>query len=198
MSDSIAAFVLRPGIICTVVLISTSGLLSSAPAKANAPDNCQRIDTTELPSPDARWIARVYGKICDLGITSSAAVLVDLSRAGVKESPTTVLSIDMPADKKQWAKPKWETSQRLAIQLPGSANIALQMATLQDVAIQVRFCPNDQAQRSRWLVYKTAYHKWVADMAAWSQAKGRNSAAASSRPVPPVPPEGHEPDPSCE
>ena len=86
----------------------------------------------------------------------------------------------------------------IRIRLPRSANIALQMANFQNIEVQVSFCPGDPAERERWLAYRSAYHKWVSDMAVWSQAKKRDPNAAGLEPVPPTPPPGANPDSSCE
>lgn len=91
-----------------------------------------------------------------------------------------------------------ESSKKIAIQLPSNANIALQMANFQNIEVQVRFCPSDAAVRERWLVYSAAYHKWIADTAAWSQVKRRGPNAVGLEPVPPRPPSGGNPDFSCE
>src|SRR5262249_47050774 len=141
-------------------------------------NKCERMDTSELSSPDARWFVRVYGKVCDLGIESSAAVIVDLALSESPDSAVTILSVDMPADKLGWPKPKWESSNRIIVQLPGSANIALQMAKVQNIEIALRFCPGGQAERDRWLVYKAAYRKWAGDVAAWARLSRQGAAGA--------------------
>lgn len=166
-------------------------------AHAGDADNCEHIDASEFWSPDAHWVARLYGYICNLGIMSSAAVKVDLVSAALPDSPVTILSVDMPSDKRHWPEPKWESPQALVIQLPSSANIALQMARFQNIEVQLRFCPSDPAIRDRWLAYRATYHQWVVDMAAWSRLRNQDPSKAGPEPVVPKPPEGREPDASC-
>jgi hypothetical protein len=113
------------------------------------------------------------------------------------ESSVTILSVDMPSDKRKWPKPEWESSKKIVIQLPGSANIALQVASFQNIEIQLRFCPSDPANRDRWVAYKAAYHQWVVDMAAWSRLVSQDPHTAGPKPVSPTPPEGRQPDASC-
>lgn len=181
-----------------LALIWTLLAFDSQLAFANDGESCDREGMKEFRSTDGRWIARVYGKTCDLGIMTSAAVLVDLVQAGVPDSAVTVLSIDMPTSENLWPKVQWESPNRLVIQLPANANIALQMANFQNIAIQVRFCPEDSAERSRWLAYRAEYRKWIADMAAWTQTKRRDPDSAGPEPIVPKAPKGREPVSSCE
>jgi len=179
-----------------VILIGVSMLSESRVALA-ANESCERTDVSEVTSPDARWVARIYGKLCDLGITSSAAVLVDLVRAQAPDTPVTVLSIDMPSNKGLWPHAKWEGAGRIVLELPSNANIALQMANFQNIDIQVRFCTGDPTERDRWLAYRAAYHKWIADMSAWTQARSRDPGAAGPQPRAPTPPGARPVDASC-
>lgn len=165
---------------------------------AEGANNCESLNISELTSPDAHWVARVYGKVCDLGLASSAAVIVDLARSSSLQTRTVILSVDMPSDNSLWPKPRWESSGKLAIQLPSNANIALQMATFQDVEIQVRFCPTSPEERSRWLAYRAAYRKWVKDMSAWKESRRRDPSAGGSEPVQPTPPAGRAADSACQ
>ena len=167
-------------------------------ALANDTNNCERMNTAEFKSPDAAWVAHLYGKVCDLGISSSAAVIVDLARTGAADAGTSVFSIDMPSDPSLWPRPRWESPKLLIIQLSSNVNVALQMSNFQDIRIQVLFCPVDPAKRNQWLAYRAAYHKWIEDMAAWSQTRKRDPGAAGPEPSQPMPPEGRKPDSSCQ
>lgn len=187
----------RGGAAIATVLLLARALFVGDAAFAKDVDNCQRINASEFMSPDSRWVAHLYGKVCDLGISSSAAVLVDLARVGSSAGPTVVLSIDMPSQDSQWPKPEWESSQSLAIQLSANSRIALRMAEFQNVTIQVRFCPGDPAVRDRWLAYGKSYRKWVDDMAAWSRALKSDPNREDPRPIPPKPPDGPKPESSC-
>ena len=179
-----------------LILICLSIFPGSRVALA-ADEGCERTDVSEVSSPDDHWVARIYGKLCDLGITSSAAVLVDLVRAQVPDTPVTVLSIDMPSNKGLWPRAKWEGAGRIVLELPSNANIALQMANFQNIDIQVRFCTGDPTERDRWLAYRAAYHKWIADMTAWTQARSRDPGTAGPQPRAPTPPGTRAVDPSC-
>lgn len=152
----------------------------AAEAKA---ESCARTDLSRLQSPDSRWIASVYGESCDLGLATSMAVVVDLSRSGMTAPPVKVLGITMPASKALWPRPKWESATTLGIQLPANADIGLRMAQYQDIDISIHFCPSDPRARQRWLDYKEAYHKWLADFAAWVRSNRQQpGAAAGARP----------------
>jgi hypothetical protein len=155
------------------------------------------MNTSEYVSTDRHWVARVYGKVCDLGITSSAAIIVELARTELSDSGTPVFSMSMPSDKSAWPRPQWQSARRLAIAVPSNADIALHMASYQNVEIQVRFCPAEPGVRDRWLAYKAAYHKWIQDIAAWSQASARDPGAAGPKPAQPTPPGGLKPDSAC-
>lgn len=180
-----------------LMLIYAALLFRPNPTRAEDASKCDRTDSAEFWSPDARWVVRRYGNICDLGIMSSAAVKLDLALATSPNSSVTILSVDMPSDKLQWPKPEWESSKKIVIQLPSSANIALQVASFQNIEIQLRFCPGDPANRDRWVAYKAAYHQWVVDMAAWSRLQNQDPHTAGPKPVSPTPPEGRQPDASC-
>jgi hypothetical protein len=56
------------------ILLWVSLLLVGRFALANDLNNCERMNTAEFKSPDATWVAHLYGKVCDLGISSSAAM----------------------------------------------------------------------------------------------------------------------------
>jgi len=187
----------RRWMVLALMLICASLLWWPHLTRAQDANKCERSDTTEFRSPDAHWIARLYGNICDLGIMSSAAVKIDLAPAAAPNSSVTILSVDMPSDKPHWPKPEWESSKKIVVQLPTSANIALQMASFQSIEVQLRFCPGDPAIRDRWLAYKAAYHQWVVDMAAWSRSRNQDPRTAGPEPAAPRPPEGRQPDASC-
>lgn len=158
-------------------------------AYSHGATRCTRTGASVMRSPDGEWVARVYGKLCDLGIESSAAVMVDLARAKLPGSAVTVLSVDMPSNKSLWPKPIWVSAKELLIQLPASANVALQMASLQGIAISLKFCPSASTDRGEWLAYRAAYHKWIEDTAAWIRTEKRNPRTAGPKPVQPKPPE---------
>jgi hypothetical protein len=150
--------------------------------------NCSRIGMSKTVSPDGRWIARTYGKLCDLGIESSAAVIVDLMNASLHGIPVPILSVDMPSDRTDWPRPNWTSSKALSIKLPASAAIALQMASYQGIRIGLIFCPGAPADREAWSSYRVAYRKWIEDTSAWIQAEKQDPRAAGQKPVQPKPP----------
>jgi hypothetical protein len=175
-----------------------STLLEGRVAIASDSGNCERMDTSEFPSADGRWVVRVYGKVCDLGLVSLAAVLVDLARSGLSDQAVTVLSVDMPSDSSLWPRPEWESSSKLNIRLPSNANVALQMAAYQGVQIQVRFCATDPGERDRWLAFKAARRKWIEDMAKWARERQVNPSNAGPKPVQPEPPKASASDIACQ
>jgi hypothetical protein len=111
------------------ILLWVSLLLVGRFALANDLNNCERMNTAEFKSPDATWVAHLYGKVCDLGISSSAAVIVDLARSGAADAGTIVFSMDMPSDSSLWPSPRWESPKGFIIQIPNNANIAFKKRT---------------------------------------------------------------------
>jgi hypothetical protein len=121
------------------VFLCTSLLCGWHLAPASDADHCERMNSSELTSPDTHWVLHMYGKVCDLGIMSSAAVIVDLTRSESPSTSVTMLSIDMPSDNALWPKLRWESSKKIRIQLPVNTNIALQMANFQNIDIQITY-----------------------------------------------------------
>ena len=161
-----------------------------APPEAFAANTneCERDHVSEYVSPDSHWVARVYGEMCDLGISSSSAVVVDLIRPGSSGPATTVLGMSRPHDQNRWPRPKWESPKVLAITLPASSDVALQMASFQHIQIKVSYCPADPEARAEWDGYRAAYHKWIQDTAAWIEASKRDPNTAGPKPAQPVVP----------
>ena len=179
----------RIGATARSVVVSVIAIMSVvSAAHAGGRERCSLTSMSTVDSPDGMWIARVYGKLCDLGIESSAAVMVDLVRAKLSERPVTVLSVDMPSNNYLWPKPKWISAKELLIQLPANANVALQIASVQGVNIRLKFCPSASANRKEWLSYQAAYHKWIEDTATWIRAEKQDPTKAGPEPTQPKPP----------
>lgn len=181
------------GLVCSWLSICIGASLAAAAEPAT---QCERTDTSEFRSPDGRWLARLYGESCDLGLSSSASVVVELARADDAHFRQNVLGMTMPSKKSGWPRVAWASPTKVLIDLPSSADIGLQMAYFQGVEIDVRLCPRDPANRARWLEYRASYRKWVKDNSAWIETKQRNPQAAGPPPERPTPP-GAVNDPTC-
>lgn len=177
-------------------VIYATAILAHRASCAAEQNSCQRTDVREIKSPDARWTARVHGQICDIGIEMSAAVLVDLGPTEWQRGSVTVLDMDMPSDKALWPEPRWVSPTVLSIKIPADADVGLQMARLQDIEIQVKFCPSKD--RQRWLAYKAAYREWLKKLEAWIRAEKQDSGAAGPKPTRPRAPEPITDLHSCE
>jgi hypothetical protein len=158
----------------------------AAPAEQDA--HCDEMDSTSVSSPDGRWVARSYGEVCDLGLSSSASVVVELIRAGSVTLRQVVLGMTMPPNKTAWPKLAWGSSDKVLIDLPSNAQIGVQVANFQGVEVSVRFCPRDPTVRTQWLEYRASYRQWIADTSAWTQTKRRNPASTVPEPTRPKPP----------
>lgn len=181
----------------SIVILVSSGHFAW-PSRADAAERCEHTGTAKVISPNAQWVIRVYGETCDLGLTSSASVKVDLALAAPGSSAVSILSIDMPSDKLQWPRPKWESSSRIVIQVPSNANVALQMASFKNVNIELRFCPGGLAEHAAWSTYRSEYHKWVQDLAAWGKLRAQDPGTPLPKPAAPIPPQALQADASCE
>jgi hypothetical protein len=157
-------------------------------AHAEQERHCDETDVTSVSSPDGTWIEKSYGEICDLGLSSSASVVVELVRAGSVTFRQVVLGMTMPSTKSAWPKVTWKSSDKVLLDLPSSAEIGLQVANVQGVEVNVRFCPRDPAIRAKWLEYRVSYRQWTADTSVWTEMKKRNPAFAVPKPVRPTPP----------
>lgn len=181
---------LRSLVRCFQVASLVCGWLLALPASA-AEENgahCDEIDTSTFKAPDGAWIAKVYGETCDLGLSSSASVVVELVRAGNTKFRQVVLSMTMPPTKSEWPRLAWESPKNVLIDVPSSAEIGLQMAYFQGVEIGLQFCPRDPAERARWLEYRASYRQWIADTSAWTEMKKKAPGSAVPKPVRPMPP----------
>lgn len=145
--------------LCVAGLIGscwTASLALAAPAEQD--EHCDELDATSVSSPNGTWIAKAFGEVCDLGLSSSATVLVELIRAGSVNFRQVILGMDM------------------------------QVANVQGVEIDIRFCPRDPAIQAKWLEYRVAYRQWLADTSAWIEMKKRDPASAVPKPTRPMPP----------
>jgi hypothetical protein len=162
---------------------------SLAGAAAPEPErSCDEIDVTSVSSPDGDWMARSYGEVCDLGLSSSATVVVELVRAGSVNFRHVILGMTMPSAKTAWPKVAWESPNKVLVDLPSNAQTGIQVAFFQGIEVNVRFCPRDPAVRASWLEYRVAYRQWLADTTAWIEAKKRDRASALSQPLRPTAP----------
>jgi len=171
----------------------------AVPAHSAMPvGKCEQVDPSTFASPDGKWTAKLYGEVCDLGLSTSASVVIDLYRPNDPSISQTVLGIDMPSSRNLWPKPKWVSAKKLVVQLSPHNDIGLLVALFQGVAIEARACPASAAERAAWISYKAAYHKWIGDFATWTDKKLKDSNLAGPRPVAPTPPVSIELDLSCD
>lgn len=170
-------------------------MLFALPASAaeESANQCDEIDARTSKSPDGTWTARLYGEVCDLGLSTSAAVVVELVHAGNARLRQDIFSVTMPSTKSAWPTLSWESPNKVLINVPSSAELALQVAYFQGGEVDVRFCP---ANRAGWLEYRASYRKWIADTTAWTQMEKRDPNSAVPKPVRPMPP-GPSVDPAC-
>lgn len=181
------AFRLRVLVEKILLVLPVCMIFGSASGADDRVARCDEIDVFELESPDTSWTARMYGETCDLGLATSASVVVELVRDGYPTIAQTVLGMSMPPRKADWPELSWESPSRLVIQLPSRAEIGLQMASFQGVEIDVRFCPSDPNDRAQWLEYRAAYKNWIDETAEWvknQQERDRNV----PKPIRPQPP----------
>lgn len=171
-------------------------LASPTLAAEESAKHCDEIDASTFKSPDGVWIARSYGEACDLGLSTSGAVVLELVRADNAKIRQVIFSMTMPPAKSAWPTIKWQSPNEILISAPSSAEIALQMAHFQGVEIDVRYCPRDPAVRARWLDYRAAYRKWIAETSAWTDMKKRDPNSAVPKPARPMPP-AEVVDPTC-
>lgn len=177
-------------LVCGWGLISFALPASAAEKSAN---QCDEIHASTFASPDGTWNARSYGEVCDLGLSSSAAVVLELVHARDASIRQVIFSMTMPSMKSAWPTLSWDSPKKVLISAPSSAELALQVAYFQGVEVDVRFCP---ANRAGWLEYRTEYRQWLADTTAWTQMKKRDPNSAVPKPVRPMPP-GPPVDPAC-
>lgn len=164
-----------------------------ASAAGESAKQCDETDASKFESPDGTWIARSYGEVCDLGLSTSAAVVLELVHAGNARLRQVIFTMTMPPTKSAWPTLSWESPKKVLIKVSSSAEVGLQVAYFQGVEVEVRFCP---ANRARWLEYRASYRKWIADTTAWNEMKKRDPNSAVPKPARPVPP-GPSVDPAC-
>lgn len=179
------------------MLVAAICVFGSPYVQAASHDDCEKMDMEKVVSPDGRWMARIYGRVCDLGLMASAGVIVDLGRAVKPGIFTAVLDVDMPSDKKNWPKAIWKSSKSLILKLPANASIGFQAGNYKHIDIRVKFCPGGAAAHKEWEAYHAAYGKWLDQWSAWITAAKRDPRTAGPRPLRPKLPE-EKPDPSCE
>ena len=160
--------------------------------------SCEEHDVSVLRSPDGKWSAKLYGETCDLGLTTSASVNVDLYRSDAPAISQAILGIDMPSRKELWPVLNWNSSSRLAIKLSNRANIGLLVARFQNVEIRAQFCPTTAAERKAWQDYKAAYRQWISGTNEWSAAFRQNPQLAGTKPAAPKPPTNYDEGADCD
>jgi len=172
-------------LVCGLLLMAFALMATAAEPKAT---HCDESDSSTFKVPNGVWTARLYGETCDLGLSSSASVVIELVRADNPTSRQVILGMTMPPTKAGRPRLAWESPNKILIDLPSSAEIGLQMAYFQGVEIDVRFCPRDPAARAGWLEYRASYRQWIADTSAWTEKRKQNPDSAGPKPVRPMPP----------
>jgi hypothetical protein len=173
-----------------VLLILLNGwhLLSSAADQSADFPNCEREVLQSEVSPRGDWTATSIQEVCQLGISTGASALVQLSSRSDPRLVQIVLAMTLPARAEENPRIVWSSPTQLGIVVDAGSRFGLRVAEYQGIQIEVSYCPDDPLFREALLQWQGAYRQWIRDSTAWSEARRRDPQSAGPKPAMPQPP----------
>jgi hypothetical protein len=148
---------MRPGHPPHVARLFALSLASATPALhaefASAKSECERKTISMTMSPDDSWTVFVHEDTCSgeslatTGITDT----VQLVRAGSAGNQGDVLAVEEHGDPLNRPLTQWLGPRKLQITIPNKSLIGLKKRRYGDVEIVLKYDPDDQAERARFL-----------------------------------------------
>ncbi len=128
-----------------VPVLTAALLLSATPSPVHAENErrCEQLHKTTVTSPDGLWAAVMYEEVCDLGMTSSDAIVVDLAFPDNPSRTQAVIAMSTPSRRHLWPRVRWGSPSKLIVELAAGSQVALRMAHYQGVDVEVSHCADD-------------------------------------------------------
>lgn len=132
---------------------------------------------------------RVYSKLCDLGIMSSAAVLVDLARPETSDAAVTVKRFGprCSGNHRRRSSCNYRQTPTSPCRWPISRTLKYKSASVRAILLNAS---------AGWPTTPRITNG-PRNIEAWNQMKNCDSRAQSPKPGAPQPPEGRKPHPAC-
>jgi hypothetical protein len=161
-----------------------------APTGATAAEvtDCDHSAAKTYSSPDGRWVASVQEEVCAVGNRAAAAVNVDVALAADPKHAGRIFSMAVPRSRDQWPRVVWTGPSAMELWAPNRAHILKQLPAFEDVKVELKYCGDNPAERTRKAEYEAAFRKWMQDTTAWVERRKRDPADKTPRPQRPAEP----------
>jgi hypothetical protein len=145
-----------------VMVVSTMISLGAVSASYGGED-CERETIAMTSSPDGKWMALVREGECSDGriVTVSTDTVQLVPRSSLETIPlerspdqprheNDVLVVDYYGHFESRPVLQWLSPRQLQVTIPNLSGIGMQKSSYQDVAIVLRFDPDDPVAREKW------------------------------------------------
>ena len=115
-------------------------------------DSCEHATVARVPSPDGAWEARVDEAVCLFGFGTGAVVAgVHLVSTRDPARFADLLGVDTGAHEDERPRLAWTAPDVLQVTVPNRSFLKVLTREFDGVRVDLRFDPDDPAERAAWL-----------------------------------------------
>jgi len=115
-------------------------------------DTCEHAIVARVPSPDGAWEARVDEAVCLFGFGTGAVVAgVHLVSTRDPARFADLLGVDTGAHEDERPRLAWTAPDVLQVTVPNRSFLKVLTREFDGVRVDLRFDPDDPAERAAWL-----------------------------------------------
>ena len=134
------------------VLLTLLAAVWAVTGDGDGKDTCEHAIVARVPSPDGAWEARIDEAVCLFGFGTGAVVAGDhlVSTRGPARS-ADLLGVDTGAHEDERPRLMWTAPDVLQVTVPNRSFLKVLMREFDGVQVDLRFDPDDPAERAAWL-----------------------------------------------
>jgi hypothetical protein len=144
------------------VMVASTMIMLSAVTASRGEATCERETIAMTSSPDAKWVALLREGECSEGFVTVSTDTVQLvprdslNTIKLERSPdqptheNDVLVVDYYGHVENRPVLQWLSARQLKVTIPNLSGIGMQRSSYDDVAIVVKFDPDDPLAREKW------------------------------------------------
>lgn len=115
-------------------------------------DTCEHTIITRVPSPDGAWEARVDEDVCMFGLGGGAVIAgVQLVSTRDPARSADLLGVQTGGHEDERPRIAWTAPDILQVTIPNFLYLKVLMRQFDGVRVELRFDPDDPAERAAWL-----------------------------------------------
>jgi hypothetical protein len=170
------------------VTLSLIGVMPSVQAAQAAERVCDASESKITRSPDGRWTASVQEQVCSSERGAVAGITVILARPDAPQVSGRVVTTAVPRSRDEWPLVVWRGPESLEVWVPNLANVVETKPGFEGVAVALKYCNDNPADRERVAGYQDALKSWMKETTAWAARRKQDPQQAGPRPVRPEEP----------